>query len=75
MQAIDEIVNKVNSLSDDELNEIEIAIKKEKTERKINEILEAAKQARQESAEGKTYIASTPEEVIQWFKEVMNDED
>jgi len=31
--------------------------------------------ARQESKEGKTYVASTPEEIIQWVKDVMNDED
>jgi hypothetical protein len=75
MQILNEIVSKVTALSDDELNEIEKAIKKEKTERKINEILEAAKVARQESKEGKTYVASIPEEIIQWFKDVMNDED
>ena len=74
MQVLNEIVKKVNTLSDEELNEIELAIKKEKAERKINEILEAAKEARKESAEGKTYIASTPEEIIQWFKDVMKDE-
>lgn len=74
MQILNEIVSKVTALSDDELYEIEKAIKKEKTERKINEILEAAKVARQESKEGKTYVASTPEEIIQWFKDVMNDE-
>ena len=50
-------------------------IKKEKAERKINEILEAAKIARQESKEGKTYVASTPEEIIQWCKAVMKDKD
>jgi len=75
MQILNEIVSKVTALSDDELNEIEKAIKKEKTERKINEILEAAKVARQESKEGETYVASTPEEIIQWFKDVMNDGD
>ncbi len=75
MQVLDEIVNTVNSLSDEELNRVETAIKRERTERKINEILEAAKMALQESLEGKTYIASTPEEIIQWFKDVMNDED
>jgi hypothetical protein len=53
MQVLEEIVNKVAALSNEELNEIEIAIKKEKAERKINEILEAAREARQESKEGK----------------------
>lgn len=72
----DEIKNwfSKNILSDEDLNEIELAVKKEKTERKINEILESARQARKESAEGKAYIASTPEEIIQWFKDAMKDE-
>jgi hypothetical protein len=75
MQIFKEIVNKVSALSDDELNKIEKVIKKERTERRINEILEAAKAARLESKEGKTYVASSPEEIIKWFKDVMNDED
>jgi hypothetical protein len=52
-------------LSDGEIEELELALKNEKASRQTKEILEAAKQARQESTEGKTYAASTPEEIIQ----------
>jgi hypothetical protein len=70
-----DFVKELNALSDEEIEQFELALRKEKAARQINEILEAAKQARQESAEGKTYIASTPEEIIQWFKDVMNEKD
>lgn len=70
-----DFVKELNSLSDDEIQQFELAIKKEKTARQINEILEAAKQAKEESEEGKTFVASTPEEIIQWFKDVMNEKD
>lgn len=72
---ITDFEKELNCLSNEELEQFELAIKKEKSARQINEILEAAKQARQESAEGKTYVASTPEEIIRWFKDVMNEED
>ncbi|MEP6682372.1 MAG: hypothetical protein ABJA35_03895 [Parafilimonas sp.] len=70
-----DFVKELNSLSDDEIQQFELAIKKEKTARQINEILGAAKQAKEESEEGKTFVASTPEEIIQWFKDVMNEKD
>ena len=70
-----DFVKELNALSDEEIEQFELALRKEKAARQINEILEAAKQARQESAEGKTYVASTPEEIIQWFKDVMNEKD
>jgi hypothetical protein len=70
-----DFVKELNTLSDEEIEQFELALKKEKAARQINEILEAAKQARQESAEGKTYVASTPEEIIQWFKDVANEKD
>jgi len=75
MQVVDEIKSKVNELSDEELKQIELIIKKEKTQRQIDEILEAAKIAKKEHQEGKTEFASTPEEIILWFKKTLNDED
>jgi ribosomal protein L9 len=75
MTTFTEIVSNVNSFSDEELKQIELAIKKEKAQRQIEEILEAAKIAKQESEEGKTFIASTPEEIIEWFKDAMKNAD
>jgi hypothetical protein len=60
-----DLVKELNLLSDGEIEELELALKNEKASRQTKEILEAAKQARQESTEGKTYAASTPEEIIQ----------
>ncbi len=70
-----DFVEELHKSSDQQIEQFELAIKKEKAARQINEILEAAKQARQEHAEGKTYVASTPEEIIQWFKDVTNEKD
>jgi hypothetical protein len=70
-----DFVNELHKFSDEEIEQFELALKKEKASRRINEILEAAKEARKEHEEGKTYIASTPEEIIQWFKDAMNEED
>jgi len=70
-----DLAKELHSFSDEEIEQFELALKKEKASRKINEILEAAKEARKEHEEGKTYVASTPEEIIQWFKDVMNEKD
>lgn len=70
-----DFAKELHNLSDDEIEQFELALRKEKASRKINEILEAAKEARKEHEEGKTYVASTPEEIIQWFKDVMDEED
>ncbi|HEX5152435.1 MAG TPA: hypothetical protein VFW07_13390 [Parafilimonas sp.] len=70
-----DLAKELHNLSDEEIEQFELAIKKEKASRRINEILEAAKQARKEHEEGKTYVASTPEEIIQWFKDVMDEKD
>lgn len=70
-----DFVQELHKFSDEEIEQFELALKKEKAKRQIDEILEAAKQARKEHDEGKTYVASTPEEIIQWFKDVMNEED
>ena len=60
-----DLVKELNLLSDGEIEELELALKNEKASRQTREILEAAKQARQESTEGKAYAASTPGEIIQ----------
>jgi hypothetical protein len=70
-----DFAKELHNFSDQEIEQFELALRKEKTSRKINEILEAAKQARAEHEEGKTYVASTPEKMIQWFKDVMDEED
>ncbi len=70
-----DFAKELHNLSDEEIEQFELALRKEKASRKINEILEAAKEARKEHEEGKTYVASTPEEIIQWFKDVMDEED
>ncbi|MFT4154626.1 hypothetical protein [Parafilimonas sp.] len=69
-----DFAKELHNLSDKEIEQYELALKKEKASRRINEILEAAKEARKEHDEGKTYVASTPEEIIQWFKDVMDEE-
>ena len=70
-----DFVQELHQLSDEEIEKFELALRKEKAARQINEILEAAKQAKQESVDGKTYVASTPEEIAQWFKNVVNEKD
>ena len=70
-----DFVQELHQLSDEEIEKFELALRKEKAVRQINEILEAAKQAKQESTDGKTYVASTPEEIAQWFKNVVNEKD
>jgi hypothetical protein len=70
-----DFAKELHKFSDEEIEQFELALKKEKASRRINEILEAAMQARKEHEEGKTYVASTPEEIIQWFKDAMNEED
>jgi hypothetical protein len=70
-----DFAKELHNFSDEEIEQFELALKKEKAIRRVNEILEAAKQARREHEEGKTYVASTPEEIIQWVKGVMDEQD
>ena len=70
-----DFAKELHKFSNEEIEQFELALKKEKASRRINEILEAAKEARKEHEEGKTFVASTPEEIIQWVKDVMDEED
>ena len=71
---ITDFAKELHNFSNEEIEQFELALKKEKTLRKINGILEAAIQAKKDNEEGKSYVASTPEEIIQWFKDVMDEE-
>ncbi len=48
-----DLAKELHKLSDDEIEQFELALRKEKASRKINEILEAAKEARKEHNEEK----------------------
>lgn len=65
-----ELVEKVEQLSEDEIEELRKILLR-KNEQKI---LEAVEEARKESREGKTLVFSSPEEVSSYFEKVMNDE-
>ena len=66
-----ELVEKVEHLSEDEIEELRDILRR-KNEQKI---LKAVEEARQESREGKTLAFSSPEEVRSYFEKMMNDED
>jgi hypothetical protein len=64
-----ELVEKVEHLSEDEMDELREIIRR-KRER---EILEASNGALKEYEEGKTISLKSPEEIKSFFNEMMND--
>ena len=68
-------MDRIDSLSKKEI----IAVRKLVEERWLNlhkaAILLKAKEARQEYEAGKTYAASTPEQIKQWFVDTVNNAD
>lgn len=65
-----ELVEKVEHLSEDEMDELR-EILRQKNEQKI---LKAVEEARKESCEGKTLVFSSAEEVKFHFEKMINDE-
>ena len=64
-----ELVEKVEHLSEDEIDELREILRR-KRER---EILEASNNALKEYEEGKTISLKSPEEIKSFFNEMMND--
>jgi hypothetical protein len=64
-----ELVEKVEHLSEDEMDELREILRK-KNER---ELLEASKEALKEYEEGKTISLKSPEEIKKFFNEMLND--
>lgn len=66
-----ELVETVEHLSEDEIDELRVILRKKKE----HEILEAVEKARKESEEGKTISFSSTEEIKSFFEKLMKDED
>ena len=66
-----ELVEKVEQLSEDEMDELREILRR-KNEQKI---LKAVEEARKESREGKTLAFSSLEEVKSYFQKMINNED
>ncbi len=67
--------NEISNFNYEELEQAENIIKKEKTKRKLDEILQDASAARKESTEGRTLVASDKKEMAAIFKKMIDDED
>lgn len=70
MVTFEELVKTVEHLSEDERDELRDILRRKKEQ----EIIEAVAEARKESAEGKTVVLSSPEEIESFFKKMINDE-
>jgi hypothetical protein len=66
-----ELVEKVEHLSEDEMDELREILRRKREE----EVFEAVQEARKESSEGKTLVLSSPEEVKSYFEKLINNED
>lgn len=66
-----EVVETVEHLSEDEIDELREIIRKKKE----REVIQAVEEARKESAEGKTIVLSSPEEIKTFFEKMMKDAD
>ena len=64
MHPLADIKKQLCSFSDEELRQIETALKKEKIRRKINKILEAVKEAKKATSENKFTYYSTEESFL-----------
>ena len=64
-----ELVEKVEHLSEDEIDELREILRRKKE----REILEASNNALKEYEEGKTISLKSPEEIKSFFNEMMND--
>lgn len=64
-----ELVEKVEHLSEDEMDELREILRRKKEK----EILKASKEALKEYEEGKTVSLKSPEEIKRFFNEMMND--
>ena len=67
--------NEISHLNYEELEQAENIIKKEKTKRKLDAILQDANSARKESAEEKTLVATNEKEMAAIFKKMIDNED
>lgn len=65
-----ELVETVEHLSEDERDELGIILRKKKEQ----EILKASEEAIKEYEEGKTISLSSPEEITEFFKDLMKDD-
>jgi hypothetical protein len=70
-----EIIEKLDGLSKEELEELKRVVQLKWIEIRRQEILKAAQEARKESAEGKTVVLSTPDEIKKYFMKMIDDED
>jgi hypothetical protein len=64
-----ELVEKVEHLSEDEMDELREILRKKKE----HEILKASEEALKEYEEGRTVSLKSPEEIKKFFNEMMND--
>ncbi len=66
-----ELVEKVEHLSEDEMDDLREVLRRKKE----REILEASNEALKEYEEGKTISLKSPEEIKRFFNEMINDND
>jgi hypothetical protein len=69
MVSFAQIVGTVDHLSKDEIDELRAILRKKKEQ----EILEASEEALKEYKEGKTISLKSPEDIKNFFNEIMND--
>lgn len=69
MITFEELKEKVEQLSEDEMDDLREILRKKKEK----EILEASREALKEYEEGKTVALKSPEEIKAFFDEVLND--
>lgn len=70
MVTFEELVKTVDHLSEDEIDELRMILRRKKEE----EILKAVEKARKESEEGRTIVLSSPEEIKSFFEKMLKDE-
>ena len=75
MRNVAVLKGEINKLNYEELEQAENLIKKEKAKRMLKEVLQNASDARKESAEGKTLVATNKEEMAAIFMKMIDNED
>ena len=75
MRNVAVLKGEINKLNYEELEQAENLIKKAKAKRKLNEVLQSASDARKESAEGRTLVATNKEEMALIFMKMIDNED
>jgi hypothetical protein len=74
MSKLEEIINSFEALSVEELEQVKTIAEKEWLRKRQDQIIALVEEARKESAEGKTLVLSSPEEIKSFFEKLLANE-